>query len=212
MIFSITVCLISSWEDGRVVLGRDDDRVHPHRLVPLVLDRHLALAVRPQPGDLARVPGGGEAPRQTVCEGDGQRHHLRRLTTGEAEHQPLVAGATGIHSLGDVGRLRVDGRQHGAGLAVEAEAGLRVADLLDHPAGHGREVDVGVGGDLAGQENHTGGHQGLTGHPARRVLPQHFVQNSIGDLVGHLVGMALRHGFRGEQVDISFGHKFVPQV
>ena len=39
------------------VLRRDDDRVDPHRPVAVVLDRHLALAVGPQPLDFALAAG-----------------------------------------------------------------------------------------------------------------------------------------------------------
>ena len=69
---------------------------------------------------------------------------------------------------------------------------IRVAhDLLD--------VDVAGGGDLAGDDDETGGEQGLDGDPAVRVLAQHLVEDGVADLVGDLVGVTLGHRLGGEQ-------------
>ena len=76
---------------GRV-LGGDDDRVEPDRLVADVLDRHLGLAVRPDVGDFTVLADLGQPPGQPVRERDRQRHQLGRLLARVAEHQPLVTG------------------------------------------------------------------------------------------------------------------------
>ena len=71
MIFSMTNSRISSWRDlGRVLRG-DDDRVDPHRLVAVVLDRHLALAVGPQPVDFALLAGFGQPVEDLVGQAIG---------------------------------------------------------------------------------------------------------------------------------------------
>ena len=67
------------------------------------------------------------------------------------------------------------------------------------------DVDVGRGGDLAGHQHQTGGQQGLARHPALRVVGQQGVEHRVGDLVGHLVGMALGHRLRGEGVSGAHG-------
>ena len=67
---------------------------------------------------------------QLVRQHDRQRHQLRGLVAGVAEHQALVAGAARVHAHGDIGRLRLDRVQHAAGLAVEAEGRVGVADCL----------------------------------------------------------------------------------
>jgi hypothetical protein len=138
---------------------------------------------------------------------DGQRHQLRGLPAGKAEHQPLVAGAADVDPLGDVGRLRVDRRHHGAGVAVEAELVARVADLLDDAPRHPGEIDVGLGGDLAGEQHEAGGDQGLAGDAAGRILPQDLVEDRVGDLVRHFVRVTLGHRLGREQMRFSFTHR-----
>src|SRR5579864_7927554 len=192
--------------DLGIVLGGDDDRVRPHRPVAVVLDGHLALAVGAQPLDLAATARDGQLAGQAMRQGDGEWHQGRRVAAGIPEHQPLVAGPPGVDSLGDVRRLRVDRRQHGAARAVEPVVGVGVADLADDPAGDVGEVDVGGGGDLAGQQHHASRDQRLARHAAGRVQPHHLVEDGIGDLVGHLVRVALGDRLRGEQVHFRLAH------
>ena len=174
------------------VLGGNHDRLHPGWLAVHVLDRHLALAVRTQPGQIPAPPRLGEPPGQGVGEHDRQRHQLRRLAAGEAEHQPLIAGAAGVDSLGDVRRLAADGAHHSAALGVESEPGLRVADVADRLAGDLREVHITGRRDLARQDDEPRRDQGLAGNTAHRILMQDVVENSVGDLVADLVRDALR--------------------
>jgi hypothetical protein len=75
------------------VLAGDDDGVQPHRLVAVVLDGDLRLAVRAQVREHARLADLGQPPGQPVGQRDRQRHQLGRLVGGVAEHQALVAGA-----------------------------------------------------------------------------------------------------------------------
>ncbi len=129
---------------GRV-LRRDHDRVDPPRQAIGVLDSHLRLPVGAQVGKPAALPLLREPPNELVRERDCQRHQLRRLVTGVADHHPLVAGTqqaigidlTGefprlerlVDAEGDIGGLLLDGVQHAACLPVEAEVGTVVADL-----------------------------------------------------------------------------------
>jgi hypothetical protein len=115
----------------------------------------------------------------------------------------LIAGPPGVHAHGDVGRLLVDGRQHGAGVAIEAVVGAGVADLADGLADQARDVHVGLGGDLAGQQGHAGGDQGLAGHASSGILGHDRVDHGVGDLIGDLVGVALGHRFAGEQETLA---------
>ena len=52
--------------------------------------------------------------------------------------------------------------------------------------------DIALGVDKAG------GDGGLAGHPGVGVLLDDGVQNGVGDLIAHLVGVALRDGFGGK--------------
>ena len=100
-------------------------------------------------------------------EHERQRHQLRRLVAGEAEHHALVARADAVEriaagaarlerrvdALRDVGRLLVERHVDGAGVGVEAVLGARVADLA-HDAAHDlRDVERRARGDLPGDQH-----------------------------------------------------------
>ena len=190
--------------DALGVLAGDDHRVDAGGLAVLVvLDRDLALAVGAQIRQLAVLAHRGQLAAELVGQRDGGRHQLGGLIGGIAEHHALVAGAAGVHTLGDVARLLVDGRDHGAGVRVEAVECVVVADGGNHAAHQGLEIDVGLGGDFAGDDHQAGGRQRLGGNAAVGVLLQAGIENSVGDLVGNLVGMAFGHGFRGKQKTVA---------
>ena len=99
---------------------------------------------------------------------DRERHEIWGVVTGVAEHHSLIAGALGVervlaaragtelegcrHALADVRRLLVERDEHSAVVPVEAQVLPVVADLTDRLAHDSRDVDVGVGRDLAGDE------------------------------------------------------------
>ena len=88
------------------MLHGDHNRCHCHRRIVLIQHRHLRLAVRLQPRDAAFVQPAAEFLGQQYR----QRHPLRRLVSGIAHHDPLIACAqlvTLAHGLRDVGRLLV---------------------------------------------------------------------------------------------------------
>ncbi|MNT12086.1 hypothetical protein D3C72_1470010 [compost metagenome] len=198
------------------VLGRDDDGVDAHGAIALVLHRHLGLAVGTQVIEAQALAGLGQPAGQLMGQHDRQGHQLGRLVAGEAEHQALVAGAdrldrrvgvgVGAHFQahvdggGNLGRLLVDGRQHGAGLGVEAELGAGVADLLDGVAHQSGDVHVAAGGDLTGHQGHAGRHAGLAGDAGLGILRQDGVEDGVRNLVADLVGVSLGDGLRGEEV------------
>jgi hypothetical protein len=111
-----------------------------------------------------------------VREHDRQRHQLGRLAAGVAEHHALVPCSARVDAHGDVGGLLVDGGDHRAGLVIEPVRGVLVSDLLDRAASHVREVDVGRGRDLAGDEAESRRQHRLAGHPPHGVLPQDLVR------------------------------------
>ena len=170
---------------------RDDHGVDARGLaVFVVLDRDLALAVGAQVGQLAALAHRGKLAAELVGQRDGGGHQLGGLVGGVAEHHALVAGAAGVNALGDVAGLLVDGGDDGAGVGVEAVERVVVADGGDHAAHQALEIDVGLGGDFAGDDHEAGGGQGFGGDAAVGVLLQAGVENGVGDLVGNLVGMA----------------------
>ena len=134
------------------MLGRHHDGVDADRAVlVVVLDGDLGLAVGAQVGQRAVLAHRAEPLGQPVGDRDRQRHQLRGVVAGVAEHQPLVAGALPVErvdrvvvpllvgvvdALRDVGRLlrrwRSETPQE---RAVEALLAVVVADLED-PVAH----------------------------------------------------------------------------
>jgi hypothetical protein len=196
--------------DSLGVLGRQHHGVQPNRLVARVFDRHLGLAVRPQVRHNPVLADAGQAAGKPVRQCDRQRHQLRGVRAGVAEHQTLVAGALPVdlvvsqrlldaglvgmvHALCDVRRLRTDRDVHPARVTAETfdrRVVADVQDLLPHDPG---DVDVCLGGHLTGHVHLAGGDQRFHRDPARRVLGQQRVEDGIADRVADLVGMPLGH-------------------
>ena len=145
-------------------------------------------------------------------EHDRQRHQLVGLGAGEAEHQPLVAGAAGVDAHRDVGRLTVDRREHGAGLGVEAVLAARVADVGDRVAHDLLVIDDGAGRDLAGDNGEAGRDERFARDAAHRVLREDGVENRIRNLIGDLVGMSFGHRLRREQMPSLTAHAASPSA
>ncbi len=192
----------------RVVLGRNDHRVHAHRRVAVVLDGDLGLAVRAQIRERAVLAHLRQPLGELVRERDGQRHQFRRLVAGVAEHHALVAGAEAVvrvrravlgfiglvDALGDVRRLDVDGRQHAAGGAVESVIRLVVPDPVHDLACDGGDVHIAARGNLAHHVNHAGRRGHFAGHVRVRILREDGVQHGVGDLVADFVRVSFGHG------------------
>ena len=155
-----------------------------------VLDADLALAVGTQEIEFAAAANFAQALHQLVRQHDRQRHQFRSLVAGIAEHQALVAGAAGVHTHGDVGRLRLNHVEDTASLRIEAICRVREADVGDHFARQLRNVDIGRGGDFARHDAGTRGYKHLTSHAASGIVLQNRVQNRVRNLVCHLIGMA----------------------
>ncbi len=155
------------------VLGADDDGVDAGRLaVLIVLDRDLALAVGTKVRQFAAFADFSQLAGELVGEGDGGRHQFGSLVGCVAKHHALVAGAAGIYALGDVTGLLVDGGNDRAGIGVKPVDRIVVADGGHNAAYQSLEIDVGLGGDFAGDDNQAGSRQGFCGDAAVGVLLQ----------------------------------------
>ncbi len=136
-----------------------------------------------------------------------------RLAAGVAEHHALIAGAEqlerivvaalGLHRTidahRDVRRLLVDRDADAAGLGVEADRRARVADLAHDLADDVRNIDVGLGRDLAGDVNLAGDRERFDATRAVRIVFEDRVEHRVGDLIGELVGMPFGHRLAGEE-------------
>ena len=191
----------------------DLDRPLAAVLVELVADGDLRLAVGPQVREDVGLPHLGEPPREPVREHDRQRHQLVGLVRGVAEHHPLVAGAR----HGPAGRSRraasrTSGRRPARCRATARRSRRRrrtsrrrsrTSRACSRSRGSVsrtrlRDVDVGVGRDLAGDDDEAGRDQRLAGDASVGIVAEDGVEDGVGDLVGHLVRMALGDRLGGE--------------
>ena len=209
--------------DLRAVLSGDDDSVNADwnevalvLLVLLVLDGHLRLCVRAEPGDGPVLAQCGHTLNELSGKNVSHRHELNGLVGGVAEHDALVAGADVLvdtavaeDALGDVGALLFDGDEDRAGVVVEALGAVVVADLLDGLADDLVVVDDGGGGNLAENHHHTGLGGGLAGNAGVGILSKAGVENGVGHLVADLIGVTLRNRLGGEEDVAGRDHKLL---
>ena len=180
------------------VLRGEHHGLDADRLVVLVTERALALRVRAQPRQLAVLAHLRLLLDQTVRVDDRRGHVAVGFLRGVTEHQALVAGTLvlrvlAVDALSDVLRLLADRVQHRAGVAVEA--------LVEHDSAHDLlDLDDGVRGDLAGDDDHAGLRHRLAGHAAVRLLRENRVEDRVRDLIRHFVRVAFRHGLRRKQI------------
>ena len=211
------------------VLRGDDDGRDLDGLAFLVAHGDLGLAVGTQIGEGAVVTHGGQALGQAARQVVRHGHEGLGFVRGITEHHALVAGADQVNrvgggaglgleglvnALGDIGRLLVDEAHNAAGVAVKTELGTVVANAADDAAGDFLYVDVGLGANLAGDDDGAGGHEGLAGaadvlHVGRHavggdvalLLELYFfgedcVEDGVTDLVSDLIGMTFGHRLR----------------
>ena len=173
-----------------------------------VLDRDLR-SCRPEAGSRActlESRNSRQAAREHAWLRGGSAAGMSTLGVAAcvAEHHPLVAGAEVLVSIRvdthrDVRRLLLHDADHRARGGVKAPERVGVTDLAHRAAHDRRKLQRGGGRDLARQGDQPGLEQRLAGHAARGILLEHGVQDGIGNLVGHLVRMALGYGLGREQ-------------
>ena len=142
---------------------------------------------------------------------DGRRHPLRRLVAGIPEHHPLVAGSPRIDPHGNLGRLAIDGREHGAGVAIDTVLGPVIPDVQNRLPDELWHVYVGVRRHLAGDQRHAGCDERLAGNPRLGVIGKDTVEHRVGDLVCDLVGMPLGNGFGREKAGTQASVELSPK-
>jgi len=186
--------------DGLGVLGGNDNGIDALYLAGRGIfhgDLRFAIGTEVRAGAILADFGKLEA--ELVGQRNRQRHQFGGLIAGVAEHHSLIASAAGVDAHGDIARLLVDAGDYGAGVGVETVEGVVVADRLHDSADEVLKIDVGFGGDFAGDDDQAGAGHGLTGDAAGGILLQAGVKDGVGNLVGNLVGVAFGHGLRGKK-------------
>ena len=141
-----------------------------------------------------------------MCQRDGVRHILFRLVSGITEHHTLIACADGldlgirhlilfcfqslVHAHCDIGRLLVDGHQHGTGIAVKSVLGLGVANLFYSLTYNFLHINICICGNFACHQNESCAACRLTCHTAHRIFFHARIQDGIGNGIADFVGMA----------------------
>lgn len=186
------------------VLGGDDDSVDSlgdsGTVVVGILDSDLGLGVGSQPSERTISSSSSKGSVKLVGQDDGQGQELLSLVSGIAEHDTLVTSSELLKSLlvvqtlGDIGRLLLNGNKHVTGLVVETLLGVIVTNVLDGVSHNLLVVKGSLGGDLTKDHDHTGLCGGLTGNLGERVLLEAGIKNGIRDLVTDLIGVSLTDG------------------
>jgi hypothetical protein len=117
----------------------------------------------------------------------------QRLT----EHDTLVTstelleGLLVVQTLGNIGRLLLNGDEDVASLVVEALVGAVVANVLDGLTDNLLVVESSLCGDFTKDHDHAGLCGSLTSNLGEGVLSEAGIEDSVRDLVGNLVGVTL---------------------
>ncbi len=199
------------------VLRGDDDAVDARDLAVAVLDGDLGLAIGPEEGERAVAADSAELLAEAVRVVDARGHERVGLVDRIAEHHALIASTllavetfAFVDALSDVRRLLLHCDQDGAGVAVEAGAGVRVADVADDLADDGRVVDPGSCGDLASDQHEAGLDRGFARNARVRVTSKVSVEDGVGNVVAELVRMSFGDGLGREQVVLECHVAFIP--
>jgi len=148
-----------------VMLGGDEDVIDRDWLHSasslLVFDNHLRLAVRSKPWNFSTVSLSSHVLADSVGKQVREREEvlLVPLIGGVAEHESLISGShvldglVGMDRVGNLRRLSLDLEKNVAGIAVEANLGGGVADLLAYSPGNSLVVDGLFAGDFSKKSN-----------------------------------------------------------
>ena len=82
-----------------------------------------------------------------------------------------------------------------AAFGIELVFRLCVADACNGVAHHFLQVNGGSGVEFACQHHLSGGDKCFAGYLGVGVMRKDFVEDGIGNLVCHFVGMTFRYGF-----------------
>ena len=189
--------------DVVAVLSRDDNGVDTNgddgTVVVLVLNGDLGLGVGTEPRETTITASGRHGGVQLVGEQQGKREELRGFVGGISEHDTLITGTkifealVELETLRNIGRLLLNGDSKMEGLVVKTLGRVIVADILDNIADNLLVVELGLGGDLTKDHNHTSLGRGLASDLGEGIICQAGVKDGVRDLITDLVRMAFTY-------------------
>ena len=155
-----------------------------------------------------------------MCKRNGIRHQLGSLIDRISEHHSLIARSDSFKLLighlvlscfkrlidthCNVGRLLIQCNKHSAGIAVEALFGRVISDINDGLSCDSLDIHIGLGCDLACDEDKSRTCCGLACNTAHGILFDHRIENGIRYCIADLIGMSFGNGLRCKQY---FFHK-----
>ena len=186
--------LLSS--DSLAVLSADNNGVDTERddstAIMGILNGDLGLGVGTEPRKGAVVTGLLHGRVELVSEQKSQGQQLGGLIGSITEHDALVTGTELLKSLivvqtlSDIGGLLLNGDEDVAGLVVEALVRAVITNVLDGIADDLLVVDVGLGGDLTEDHDHTSLGGGLASDLGEGVLGKAGIEDGIGYLIAEI--------------------------
>ncbi|MPN41905.1 hypothetical protein SDC9_189460 [bioreactor metagenome] len=111
-----------------------------------------------------------------------------------------------VNPHGNIGRLLVNRRKYGAGIAVKPLRGIVISDFPNYLSGDFWNIYIAACRYFPHNQYEASRRNGLAGDMRHRVLLQDRVQNRVGNLIAYFIGMAFRHRFRCEKM---FSHCFI---
>jgi hypothetical protein len=96
--------------------------------------------------------------------------------------------------------LSVETAHDATRVGIKLQEGVGIPDISDDTSNEVLEIKSGLARHLPGYHYETGGHECFDGNARRRILTDHLVKQRVGNLIGHLIGVALRNGFRSKQI------------
>ena len=199
--------------DLRTVLKGDDQRGNGDRLIILIGNGNLRLAIctHPRASGLEFV----QPPADAMCQHDGQRHTFVGFVRSVAHHNALVACANVlllINGSCDIGRLLMDTDfQLEFTLGIVAQITHAITDAVDDFCNDLAAVHLCLGSNLAADDHLTLGNEHLNGNAGRGIMGKMCVQNGVCDLIAELVGMTGADGFRRDQSNGFLVHRDSPR-
>ena len=99
------------------------------------------------------------------------------------------AGVT-VDTLRNIRALRIERHQNGTRTAANPHFVIGVTDFVDHITDDLLIIYDRFGGNFTGNDGHTRGYHRFASDPAFWVLSQKGVENTVGDSVCQLIGVA----------------------
>jgi len=90
----------------------------------------------------------------------------------------------------------MDSREDSTGITVEQIYSLGIAKLQEGVTGYCLQIDIDIPAYNTQNDHLAGSNLRLARHTCLLFISQELVEDGITYLVGHLVGMAFRNGFR----------------